>query len=81
MIKVYSLSTCGHCRQARRLLDELGAEYTAVEVDRLGGEDRSRVLSEVRKFNPALSFPTILIEEKVIVGNRESLIRQALEER
>ena len=41
MIKIYSLSTCGHCRQAKKLLDELGAEYTVVEVDRLGGEEHS----------------------------------------
>jgi glutaredoxin-like protein NrdH len=81
MIKVYALSTCGHCRRARRLLDELGAKYTAVEVDRLGGAERSLALSEMRQFNPALSFPTILIGEKVIVGNRESLIREALEEK
>ncbi len=80
MIKIYSLSTCGHCRQAKRLLDELGAEYSTIEVDRLGGEERSFALSEVRKINPALSFPTIIIGETVIAGNRESLIRQALEE-
>ncbi len=81
MIKVYALSTCGHCRLARQLLDELGARYTAVEVDLLRGEDRAMAISEVRKINPALSFPTIVIGEKVIVGNRETLIRKALEEK
>lgn len=81
MIKVYALSTCGHCRQARKLLDELGTDYTAVEVDLLGGEDRSRAIAEVKRINPALSFPTIVIGEKVIVGNREALIRKALEEK
>jgi glutaredoxin len=81
MIKVYALSTCGHCRRARQLLDELGAKYAAIEVDRLGGAERSFALSEMRQFNPALSFPTILIGEKVIVGNRESLIREALKEK
>ncbi len=80
MIKVYSLSTCGHCRQARKLLEDLGAEHTVVEVDRLEGEERSCAISEVRKINPALSFPTLVIGEKVIAGNREKLIREALGE-
>ncbi len=80
MIKIYSLSTCGHCRQAKKLLDEMGAEYSSVEVDRLEGEERSRAISEVRKINAALSFPTIVIGERVIAGNRENLIREALEE-
>ena len=80
MIKIYSLSTCGHCRQAKQLLEELAAEYSSVEVDRLEGEERSRAISEVRKVNPALSFPTLVIGERVIAGNREKLIREALEE-
>ncbi len=81
MIKVYALSTCGHCRRARKLLDKLGVEYTAVEVDQLGGEERSQILSEMRQYNPALSFPTLLIGDRVIVGNRENLIRESLEGR
>ncbi len=80
MIKIYSLSTCGHCRQAKQLLEELEADYSSVEVDRLEGEERSRAISEVRKINPALSFPTLVIGERVIAGNREKLIREALEE-
>lgn len=80
MIKIYSLSTCGHCRQAKQLLEELEADYSSVEVDRLAGEERSCAISEVRKINPALSFPTLVIGERVIAGNREKLIREALEE-
>jgi glutaredoxin len=79
MIKIYSLSTCGHCRQAKKLLDELEAEYSAVEVDRLEKEERTRILLEMRRINPDLSLPTIVIGETVIAGNREKLIRQALE--
>jgi len=36
------------------------------------------VLDEIRKYNPACSFPTILIGDTVIIGFNESAIREAL---
>ena len=77
-VKVYALSTCGHCRAAKKLLDELGVEPETIDVDLLEEEERRQALDEVRKINPLISFPTIIIGEEVVVGNRENLIRKAL---
>ncbi|HWQ10320.1 MAG TPA: glutaredoxin family protein [Holophaga sp.] len=79
-IKVYALSTCVHCKHAKEYLDELKIPYECVYVDGLSGEERSDAMSAVRKFNPALSFPTILIGDKVIVGFRREEIENALKE-
>ena len=49
-----------------------------MDVDMLEGEEREASLEDVKKFNPKCSFPTIIIGEKVIVGYRESEIKEAL---
>ncbi len=77
-IKLYALSTCGHCRTTRNFLDANGIEYICIEVDLTSGEERKTVLDEVRGVNPNCSFPTLVIGDKVIVGFKEAEIREAL---
>ena len=77
-IKIYSLSTCSHCKAAKRLLSQADVTYDFVDVDLLHGKDREDVLEEVKVFNPRCSFPTIVIGDQVIVGYREQEIKEAL---
>ncbi len=77
-IKVYTLSTCGHCKSAKKLLDDCSVAYEFMDVDLLSGDERAEVLEDVKKLNPRCSFPTIIIGEKVIVGYKENEIREAL---
>jgi glutaredoxin-like protein NrdH len=75
---LYALSTCGHCRATKKLLDDNGVKYDFVDVDLLSRDELRKVLGEVAKVNPQQSFPTILIGGRVIVGNREPEILEAL---
>lgn len=75
---LYALSTCGHCRNTKKLLDENKVEYDSVDVDLLEKEEMKKVLDEVRKVNPQAAFPTLVIGEKVIIGYRELEILEAL---
>ncbi|MFZ3115939.1 MAG: glutaredoxin family protein [Syntrophales bacterium] len=77
-VKIYTLSTCSHCKAAKRFLDECMVKYDATEVDLLKGEERAAILEEVKKWNPNCSFPTIIIGDEVIVGFKEGEIRKAL---
>ncbi|MFO7559494.1 MAG: glutaredoxin family protein [Desulfobacterales bacterium] len=77
-VKVYSLSTCGHCRSAKKLLSECNIEYEYVDVDTLEGEERKAIIEDVKKVNERCSFPTIIIGDKVIVGYKEKEIKEAL---
>jgi len=77
-VRLYSLSTCSHCKATKKLLSECAVEYDFTDVDLLQGEERRAILEDVKKFNPACSFPTIIIGDKVIVGFREDKIREAL---
>ncbi|MCF8110298.1 MAG: glutaredoxin family protein [Desulfobacteraceae bacterium] len=77
-VKVYALSTCVHCKNTKKLLDNCNVDYDSVEVDLLDGDQRQAVIEEVKALNPRCSFPTIKIGEKVIVGYREDEIKEAL---
>jgi glutaredoxin-like protein NrdH len=77
-VKMYTLSTCVHCKAAKKLMQELGVPFEFTDVDLLSGSERASAMDEVRRLNPACSFPTIVIGDVVIVGNREDKIREAL---
>ncbi len=77
-VKVYSLSTCSHCKSVKKLMDDCTVKYEFVDVDLLEGEERKAILEDVKKFNPRCSFPTIIIGDKVVVGYKEEKIKEAL---
>jgi len=77
-IKIYTLSTCSHCKATKRFLDECSVQYDFTDVDMLKGEERQAILDDVRKLNPRCSFPTIIIGERVIIGFKENEIKEAL---
>ena len=78
-IVLYALSTCGWCHKTKALLDSLGIEYSFVYVDLLSKEDKEATLSTVTKFNPARTFPTVVINDKdCVVGFREDQLKSVL---
>ena len=78
VVKIYTLSTCGHCKATKRFLSECEIVYDFVDVDLLEGDERKAILEDVKKINPKCSFPTIQIGDKVIVGYKEKEIKEAL---
>ena len=77
-VKLYALSTCSHCMRTKRFFNDSGIKADIVDVDLLTGAERENILSEVRKVNPDCSFPTICIDDVVIVGFNEDKLRKAL---
>ena len=77
-VKIFSLSTCSHCKTTKQFLNDCTIKYDFVDVDLLEGEERKAILEDVKKFNPKCSFPTIIIGETVIVGFKEKDIKEAL---
>jgi len=77
-VKIYTLSTCSHCKTTKKFLSECNVEFDSVDIDLLEREERSAILEDVKKLNPKCSFPTIVIGGKVIVGFKEKEIKEAL---
>ena len=78
-VMLYALSTCPWCKKTKALLGEMGVAYDYIDVDHLEGKEREDTLNVIRKWNPACSFPTLVINEtKCIVGFAENDIKTAL---
>ncbi|RJQ42567.1 MAG: glutaredoxin family protein [Gaiellales bacterium] len=78
-VRLFALSTCGWCRRTKQLLEELGVEYYRVDVDLLDSGVKDEVVAEVKKWNSAATFPTIVIDnQKAIIGYEAEEIREKL---
>jgi glutaredoxin len=76
---LFALSTCVWCKKTKRLLDGLDISYEFIYVNELSGKDKAEVTKEMKKFNPHLTFPTIVVDgDKVIMGFKEGQIMRAL---
>jgi len=78
-VLLFALSTCGWCKKTRMLLEDLGVRYNYIYVDLTSGDDRTEAVNNLKKFNDAVSFPTIVINnEDVIIGFEEEDIKSKL---
>lgn len=77
-VKIFSLSTCSHCKAAKKFLSDNRVAYEFVDVDMLTGAERKAAPEEVGRYNPGYSFPTILIGDDVIIGFQAGEMKNAL---
>jgi len=77
-VKIFTLSTCSHCKATKKFLSDCDVTFDATDVDLLEGDEKQLVINEVIKYNPNRSFPTIVIGDKVIIGFNEKALREAL---
>lgn len=64
-IMLYALSTCGWCKKAKEILGKLGVAYDYIYVDQLSDAEATEVEEkEVKKWNPAATYPTLVINHK-----------------
>jgi glutaredoxin len=54
-------------------------DYDHVDVDKTEGQERQDVIEEVKKYNPRTTFPTVLINEEVIIGFKEDELKEKLD--
>ena len=78
-VRLFTLSTCVWCKKTKTLLKEMDVGYEYVDVDLLQGEDKERVLGELRTFNPRCSFPSLVVNDECVVGYDEAKIKEMLQ--
>lgn len=77
-VVMYGLSTCVWCKKTRQLLTDLGVDFDYIYVDLLSGNEEENAIKEVKRYNPSVSFPTVIInDERAILGFDEQAIRRA----
>ena len=77
-VTLYALQTCSHCREAKNFLQQHQIAFRTVYMDLLVGEERNETMRRLRSLNPASSFPTITVDQEVIVGFKEKKLRRVL---
>ena len=78
-IMLYALSTCVWCKKVKKLLNSLNVDYCYIDVDLLGEEERGKAEEEMEKWNPLVSFPTIVVNDKESInGYDEEEIRSKI---
>lgn len=61
----------------KNFLEKHGVPYEMIAVDLLEGGEQWLMTKEVKKYNPQLTYPTLVIEE-VILGFDETLMKKSL---
>lgn len=77
-ITLYSLTTCVFCQAIEKMLDDLDISFRCIQADELPEKDRKRVINELREVNPKCSFPTVVVDDKVIVGYKVQEIKETI---
>ncbi|MEA2494939.1 MAG: glutaredoxin 3 [Thermoleophilaceae bacterium] len=67
-VTVYTTDPCGFCRQAKALLENRGVDYEEVSLTK-DPDGRARLVQRTGQ----LTFPQIIVGERVIGGFRELL--------
>ena len=77
-VKIFTLSTCVHCKNLKKFLTENSIEFDFIDVDLLKGKERDKTVADLDKVAGQRLFPTIVIGKSVIQGFRKSEIKEAL---
>lgn len=77
-VRIYTISTCMHCRALKKLLDEHAISYEGTDVDLMPKEEREAFLAAIGPYNEKKTFPVVIIGNKAIVGFQEQVIRMEL---
>ena len=79
-VLMYAISTCGWCKRAKKLLNDLDVEYEYVDIDLGTNEDRHKIRLDIQNRGGRLLFPTLIIDDKLLFTNPpESKVREVLE--
>ena len=79
-VTLYALSTCVWCKLTKQFLNENEVSYEFVDVDLLDEEDKQKVHQTITSKGGNLTYPTTIIDNKVVItGFRKDKLKEALE--
>jgi glutaredoxin-like protein NrdH len=79
-VTVYALSTCIWCKLTKQFLNDNNVEYEFVDVDLTDEEDKQKIHETIQNKGGSLSYPTTIVDDKVVItGFRKDKLKEALE--
>ena len=78
-VTVFALSTCVWCKLTKQYLNENSVTYDFVDVDLLNEKDKSTVHQTITSKGGVLSYPTTIVDDKIVItGFRKEQLKEAL---
>ena len=78
-VLLLGLSTCIWCKKAKEFLESNNVQFEYVFVDLLESEEKDKVKETLKKWNPACSYPTLVLNNSsCVVGFDEEKIKLEL---
>lgn len=79
-VLMYATSTCGWCKRAKRFLKDSDVEYEYVDLDLCSWEDKQKSWQDIQSHGGRLEYPTIIIDNKILLtGSVSDKLREVLE--
>ena len=79
-ILLYAISTCVWCKRTKAFLNDHDLEYEYVDVDTRSNEERDEIRNDIVVRGGRLSYPVIIIDDKILInGYHEDRMRKILE--
>lgn len=75
---LFAISTCPRCQRVKAFLREHSVDPLIIDVDLLTFDEKKRQFEFVRKVNPEISFPTLVVGDVAVIGEDYDGIREAL---
>ncbi|EEG76680.1 glutaredoxin family protein [Dethiobacter alkaliphilus] len=75
---LYALSTCFHCQRTKKWLAEKNIDYDYVDVDLAEGEERDKLVKEVKELTGSSQFPVVVHGDRHVVGFNEERLSDLL---
>ena len=67
-VLMYTLSTCPHCRKAKKFFEERDIPFEFIDYDLAEKEDRKRMSEEMRSKAGGTNTPFVMIGDDFVVG-------------
>jgi glutaredoxin-like protein NrdH len=78
-VLMYAISTCGWCKRAKRILNDMDVEYEYIDIDLCSNEDKEKIREDITRRGGRLLYPTIIINNEILLTNpTEKDVREAL---
>jgi glutaredoxin-like protein NrdH len=79
-VVLYALSTCAWCKMTKQFLKDNDVEYDYIDVDLCEEEDKQKIREHIQSKGGPLSYPTIIIDDNMLItGLRKDKLKEALE--
>ena len=77
---MYAISTCAWCKLIKSFLKDKDVEYEYVDVDFSSREDREKIRREILNRGGRLSYPAVIIDDKILInGFHKDKMKEILE--